>query len=407
MEQKLPVIISNFGNKSLSSDLDIKKKNSEKFELISPPRIYVDVVPPYPKCYKEMIGDHWTGWLIEESDDDEDEIKDGPITPIDIEYENEMNINFDEEKEILEEGKQGIRKRWWFLTINNPTKLDEEQLLDEFRVQKCLYLIYQHEEGEICHTPHLHALICYKNERVWPCKRIPRAVAVQYPRNVNACIKYCSKTRTRTSGPFEFGERPAGQGCRTDLDKLAKEIMSGKKLSVIANENPVEFMRYSRGLTALKFTVAKHRTSKPRVTWIWGLAGTKKTEWVTKKHPDHYIKDGTPWWDGYENQECIIIDDFDGKWPYRDLLRLLDKYQYQGQIKGGYAKINSPFIYITCEFKPQHFWGSYNCITDEPSNEINNTLMQVLRRIDEIINLQNPKNKQLIMPIERTIINED
>jgi len=52
------------------------------------------------------------------------------------------------------------------------------------------------------------------------------------------------------------------------------------------------------------------------------------------------------------------------------LLRLLDKYPYQGQIKGGYVKINSNII-ITCEFPPEYFWKG-------------NELAQITRRINKI-----------------------
>jgi hypothetical protein len=64
-----------------------------------------------------------------------------------------------------------------------------------------------------------------------------------------------------------------------------------------------------------------------------------------------------------------VIDDFDGKWPYRDLLRLLDRYVYQGQIKGGYVHINSDYIIITCEHRPEEYWSG-------------NELTQVRRRLD-------------------------
>ena len=42
------------------------------------------------------------------------------------------------------------------------------------------------------------------------------------------------------------------------------------------------------------------------------------------------IKDGTQWWYQYEGQEAVVIDDFDKKWPFRDLLRPLDRYPNQG-----------------------------------------------------------------------------
>jgi len=64
------------------------------------------------------------------------------------------------------------------------------------------------------------------------------------------------------------------------------------------------------------------------------------------------------------------------------LLKLCDRYKYSGQVKGGFVKINSPFIFITCEFPPSHFW-------------IGNTLTQVLRRADKIIYLdEDPINNK-------------
>ena len=101
------------------------------------------------------------------------------------------------------------------------------------------------------------------------------------------------------------------------------------------------------------------------------------------------MKDGTPWWDGYTNQDVILIDDFDGKWPFRDLLRLLDRYPYQGQIKGGYVKINSPHIYITCEFPPADIY--------QPGNELN----QIIRRLDIILQCN---ENHTISEIDKTYI---
>ena len=50
-------------------------------------------------------------------------------------------------------------------------------------------------------------------------------------------------------------------------------------------------------------------------------------------------------WDGYKQQEAIIIDDFDNTIPYRTLLRMLDRY---GQVNDGYEKLksNQQSIYI-------------------------------------------------------------
>jgi len=143
--------------------------------------------------------------------------------------------------------------------------------------------------------------------------------------------------------------------------------------SFSSTDFPEEYIKYHKGIEAFKSSLYSHRTEAPIVEWRLGLAGTGKTREPFDKHIDSvYIKDGTMWWDGYEQQEAIIVDDFDGHWPYRDFLRFLDRYPYQGQYKGGYHKINSKFLYITCEHPPEHFWSG-------------NELAQIKRRITSII----------------------
>jgi len=278
------------------------------------------------------------------------------------------NISADDRSNYGIVTDNSTRSRSWFITINNPTA-DEITKLES---DDWTYMIYQHETGLECGTPHIHALIYYKNARIWPKKKFMRA-DIRKPFNLEAVIKYCSKEETRTSGPFEFGVKPV-QGKRNDLEDMAKKILS-KELTVqeFAEEDPVSFLKYSKGLTVLETMTFSHRSvsNPPNVIWLWGLSGTGKTRTAVEIDQSFYIKDGTQWWDGYKQQKVIIIDDFDGKWPYRDLLRLLDRYPYQGQIKGGYMPINSEFIVITCEHPPEFFW-------------VDNELIQVTRRISEV-----------------------
>lgn len=234
------------------------------------------------------------------------------------------------------------RARGWFMTLNNPTA--EEEAL--FAAEDTVYTIYQIESGEN-KTEHIQGLLYYANPRVWPKARFPRA-HFSPVRCLKDAIAYCSKEETRVRGPYEKGERPA-QGERSDLKEIAARVVGGTPLSDIAVTYPDAFVRYHKGLAALKESVTPERKDKPSVIWLWGPPGSGKTRWCHDRHASIYIKDGTQWWNGYEGQEAIVIDDFDGKWPFRDLLRLLDRYAYQGQTKGGYVKISSPFIYITCD----------------------------------------------------------
>lgn len=155
------------------------------------------------------------------------------------------------------------------------------------------------------------------------------------------------------------------------MDDVAEAVLSGASLRSIVEDHATTFIKYHRGIERMKEVLDEDREEAPHVVWLWGKAGVGKTRRAIESHASCYIKDGTQWWNGYNQEEAIVIDDFDFRWPYRDLLRLLDRYKYQGQTKGGYVKINSPYIYITCEHPPSYHWAG-------------NELKQVLRRVAEV-----------------------
>lgn len=255
--------------------------------------------------------------------------------------------------EVAGNTKPPHKCRAWFVTLNNPTEAEELA----FAAEDTEYSIYQIERGEE-KTVHLQGFLYYKHARVWPKGTLARGhfeKAFSIPKS----IEYCSKVDTRVRGPYEKGVRPK-QGDRTDLKALGNKIMAGASLADLARENPEAVIKYSKGLEVLIGLSTAERKEKPSVIWVWGPPGSGKTRWVHERHASLYIKDGTQWWNGYSGQDAILIDDFDGKWPVRDLLRLLDRYAYQGQTKGGYVKITSPHIYITCD----RHWRAINWAGD-------------------------------------------
>lgn len=42
----------------------------------------------------------------------------------------------------------------------------------------------------------------------------------------------------------------------------------------------------------------------------YGASGTGKSRGVRERFPDAYIKANDKWWDGYNNEETVIIDEF-------------------------------------------------------------------------------------------------
>jgi len=248
-------------------------------------------------------------------------------------------------------------------TLNNWTEIEKE----EVKKWDCKYLIFGEEIGDNG-TPHLQGYVEWKNpKRFTTLKKMNERIHWENRKGTSdQAAVYC----TKGINIYEIGER-SNQGKRTDLDIVAEMIQDKTPMREIAKTQPSTYIKYNRGMNALKYILEDDRVEAPKVYWRWGTAGTGKTKYCIEKHPDHYIKDDTRWWDGYEQQEAIIIDDFDNEWPFRNLLRLLDRYKYQGQTKGGYVKINSPYIYITSEYPPTNYWR-------------NNELKQILRRVTDV-----------------------
>lgn len=187
---------------------------------------------------------------------------------------------------------------------------------------------------------------------------------------------YCSKLDTRVEGPWEFGSEP-NQGKRSDINKMKQLIDEGASEEKLAEENFGLYCKNYKAFDRYKLAKIKPRDFKTEVTWIYGESGcgkSKKAFEMAKEFKSYYYKaSSNKWWDGYEGQECVVIDDYKGAWEVEYMLNLLDRYPFRVEIKGGSLWFNSKHIIITSNKRPARY------CTDEPK--------QLLRRIENAIDL--------------------
>lgn len=89
--------------------------------------------------------------------------------------------------------------------------------------------------------------------------------------------------------------------------------------------------------------------------WIWGEAGSGKTSSVWKKYGNDgvYIKSLNKWWDGYEDREVVLIDDWDPRTSEKltsHLKAWADRYPFRAEIKGGSVVIRPKKLVVTSNY---------------------------------------------------------
>lgn len=259
-----------------------------------------------------------------------------------------------------------------------------------WNVPSSKYLIYQLEKAPETGRLHYQGFVMFAQP-----KSLSQVKAVLAPgSHCDNCkgtpkqnIEYCSKPDSRVEGPFSFGEAPAGQGNRSDLESVQVLLDSGTTMAEIARDHFAVYIRHHRAFNAYVFLMAKNRFIISRLrpfslfflivflTFIfsdtqttlevfWGPSGSGKSRRAHADYPNAFwlVKPsstgGTLWWDGYDGQAVVVIDEFYG-WISRDLVqRLVDRYPLQVQTKGGSVKFNSPKIVITSNVPPSRFWKS-------------------------------------------------
>lgn len=245
------------------------------------------------------------------------------------------------------------------------------------------YLCFQPERGRDGNVPHLQGVLIFTNPRSLSGVRKISGRAHWEPMrgSVEQARSYCNKEETRDPeagfGFTEFGEKPMGagvQGHRSDLESVTCLIKSGKSAREIFEEAGEAYLKYHKGIERAVQFYSGRRTWKTTVYWFHGSTGTGKTKSAFERAPMAYFK--TPsnhWWDGYEGQEEVIIDDYRPDFcKFSQLLRLFDRYPMSVEVKGGTVQFLAKKIYITTPKSPTMTWA----------NRTEEDLAQLIRRID-------------------------
>lgn len=152
---------------------------------------------------------------------------------------------------------------------------------------------------------------------------------------------YCDKGGTNL---FQWGE----------FEPMTKEQLFRKPIGFIKENYPEFYCRYHRGLEKLQQKGDKWR--QVEVIVLWGETGSGKTRQVMEQDDVYKIDPPYQWWDGYEGESTLLIDDYKRGCINRGfLLNLLDGYRLRLETKGSHVWALWSKVYITTNSNPENW----------------------------------------------------
>lgn len=266
--------------------------------------------------------------------------------------------------------------KFWCFTINNPV---EDQLPPNVwpDVQ---YVIWQFEAGDIG-TNHIQGYVAFKSrKRISWLKHHCEYTAHWEPRlglhseakhycmkPVDGCdCEHCSAAiGQRIAGPWEHGDDSLiaeGQGDRNDIDDCKTMLDAGKTDADIAEAHWGTWCRNYRAFERYrKLSKGNRRTWITHVTVLWGLPGIGKSRrarfeagetayWLPKPEGN------AVYWDGYDGEENVVIDEFYGWIARTQLQRLCDSTPLMVNNKFGSTPFLAKKIWITSNDPPSQWF---------------------------------------------------
>jgi len=258
----------------------------------------------------------------------------------------------------LQDNRNDRRCRAWCFTFNNYTPGDYDTV--ETFMEECRYAVVG-KEGSANGTPHLQGYCYFRNAKRFSTVKAKLARAHWEPA-IGTPIQnrtYCSKEGNYKEWGTIPTRGPTGCGGNNGGDDEKDRWDMAKQLAIAGSLDEVPGDIYIRCYNSLK-TIKKDHMGRPdRLrevcgVWIYGEAGFGKSHRAREMTDDEaYMKMCNKWWDGYQHENNVIIDDWEldmGKTLGHHLKIWSQNQSFIAEAKGSALHIRPKRIIVTSNY---------------------------------------------------------
>lgn len=249
--------------------------------------------------------------------------------------------------------------KYWLITdfyVNALT--DYDTAVPSFWTSKnIVYSKGQLEKCPLTNELHWQYTVCYEK------KVRPRTVKATLGDKVHCelsnseqTLKYVWKDETSEGRRWEWGKLPFKRNSKPDWDKIKQAAKEGR-LDDDVIPSSVFVCNYA-SLKKIKMDYMQGEAIQKDVNVFWGETGVGKSRraWYEAGLDAYPKTPTTKFWDGYQGQGKVVIDEFTGQIEITHMLRWLDRYPVLVETKGSGTVLKASQIWITSNLHPTDWY---------------------------------------------------
>lgn len=245
--------------------------------------------------------------------------------------------------------KQPPKARYWLLTLHDPNWNPPQELKTLWQ-----WVRGQKEIGNSTGAIHWQIFVSYKKAvRLRQIKTDFGNSVHAEPSRSSAAEEYVFKEETRVEGTqFELGEKAFQRNNAEDWSRIWEKAKKGQ-INDIADEMPNVAIQHYRTLKmiAMDFMECPPDLTVTAGIWIHGPPGVGKSFYARQCYGTNlYLKAQNKWWDGYQGQQNVLLDDLDSDCLGHYLKIWADKYAFTAECKGSSVQIRPKNFIVTSNY---------------------------------------------------------